>query len=335
MNAIAKFQELRLPYHEAIGDRFQIDRTGWKALTEAVFPNAKTIDSVVMALAYCKARKLDVFKRPVHIVPMYSSVLRQMVETVWPGISELRTTAFRTGQYAGMDAAIFGPDVVDHLFEGVNGDKGNIMATVTFPLWCQVTAWRMLSGQKVAFVSPKIYWREAYARIGKTEVPNDMWQKRPYGQIEKCAEAAALRRAFPEEIGNDYAAEEMEGQALAHEGMHTAAPKRPPMPEPQALAAPVEREALQIEAQAPAQTKRPPMPAETAPAPIIEATADDVVNVEALLKDFDDLAASVRDEDGLNEAWDDAIAAPYAQFSPSDKQAADAIYARHLARVNK
>ncbi len=31
--------------------------------------------------------------------------------------------------------------------------------------------------------------------------PNKMWKQRPYGQIGKCAEAAALRRAFPEEIG--------------------------------------------------------------------------------------------------------------------------------------
>jgi len=41
-----------------------------------------------------------------------------------------------------------------------------------------------------------------------------MWAKRPRGQLEKCAEAAALRRAFPEEIGNEYAAEEVEGQAF-------------------------------------------------------------------------------------------------------------------------
>ena len=36
-----------------------------------------------------------------------------------------------------------------------------------------------------------------------------MWKQRPYGQLEKCAEAAALRKAFPEELGNEYAAEEM------------------------------------------------------------------------------------------------------------------------------
>ena len=48
----------------------------------------------------------------------------------------------------------------------------------------------------------------------KSGAPNDRWKRSPFGQIEKCAEAAALRLAFPEEIGNDYAAEEMEGQSI-------------------------------------------------------------------------------------------------------------------------
>jgi hypothetical protein len=92
----------RLPYHEAVEERFGIDRAGWKALVEAIYLNAETADAIIMALSYCRARNLDPFKRPVHIVPMWSSMAGKMIEPVWPGISELRTTAFRTGQYAGM-----------------------------------------------------------------------------------------------------------------------------------------------------------------------------------------------------------------------------------------
>jgi hypothetical protein len=61
----------RLPYHEAVEERFGIDRAGWKALVEAIYPNAETADAIVMALSYCRARNLDPFKRPVHIVPMW------------------------------------------------------------------------------------------------------------------------------------------------------------------------------------------------------------------------------------------------------------------------
>ena len=40
----------RLPYHEAVEERFGIDRAGWKALVEAIYPNAETADAIVMAL---------------------------------------------------------------------------------------------------------------------------------------------------------------------------------------------------------------------------------------------------------------------------------------------
>jgi hypothetical protein len=41
-----------------------------------------------------------------------------------------------------------------------------------------------------------------------------MWRKRPYGQLAKCAEAQALRKAFPEIISQHPTAEEMEGKDI-------------------------------------------------------------------------------------------------------------------------
>ena len=218
----------RLPYHEAVEERFGIDRAGWKALVEAIYPNAETADAIVMALSYCRARNLDPFKRPVHIVPMWSSVAGKMIETVWPGISELRTTAFRTGQYAGMPAPDFGP-TIERTFKGKAGrgkSKGQERSlTLQFPEWCRVTITRELTGKERSFVGPKVYWFEAYAKWADTDVPNEMWSNRPVGQLEKCAEAGALRRAFPEEIGNALTAEEMEGQHTIDGAAH--APEKP------------------------------------------------------------------------------------------------------------
>src|SRR5690348_581336 len=68
---VAVFQKPRLPYHPAIEERFGVKAAEWKALVEAVFPLAQSVDSVVLALSYCKARKLDPFKRVVHIVPIW------------------------------------------------------------------------------------------------------------------------------------------------------------------------------------------------------------------------------------------------------------------------
>ena len=61
-------------------------------------------------------------------------------------------------------------------------------------------------------------------------MPADMWKKRPRGQLHKNAKAASLRAAFPEEMGNDYTAEEMEGQVI--EGVATRIDRAAPAPAP-------------------------------------------------------------------------------------------------------
>lgn len=221
-NAVAILAPPRLlPPEEGVLAQYDVNREGWRTLTESIFPAAKTQTSVLMALDYCKRRKLDVFKHPVHIVPIWNSQAGEngkggMVETIWPGINELRTTAIRTGQYAGMDVPTFGPPI-EQKFEGkikkwANGSASweTVKADVTFPEWCQITVYRVLGGNRVPFPGPRVYWLETYARLrNDCEVPNSMWEKRANGQIEKCAEAAALRRAFPEELGSDYSIDEI------------------------------------------------------------------------------------------------------------------------------
>lgn len=204
MNAIA-IQGPRLPYHPAVEERFGVDQGAWRVLTDAVFPAAERPESIIMALAYCRARNLDIFKKPVQIVPIYDRKRGGMMDTVWPGIAELRTTAMRTGSFAGFDDTEYGP-MIEEKLGGVD---------MRYPEWAQCTVYRLIAGQKVAFIGPKTFWIETYATAKRdTKAPNSMWAKRPRGQLEKCAEAAALRRAFPEEIGNEYAAEEVEGQAF-------------------------------------------------------------------------------------------------------------------------
>lgn len=233
---IERLQQARIPIADSLAEKFGIDDGQWRVLIDQVFPSAKSVEAVSMALTYCKARNLDIFKKPVHIVPMYSSALRRMVETVWPGISEIRTTAARTNEYAGIDEAVYGPSVTLKFTKSGEDERGqsfNITKEVTFPEWCKVTVYRVVKGQPRAFHA-KVFWREAYATEGRgSDVPNEMWSKRPFGQIEKVAEAAALRKAFPEEVGNEYAAEEMAGRVIdtaEHEEMRDVTPKAPPSP---------------------------------------------------------------------------------------------------------
>jgi len=339
MNAIVKFQAPRLPYHPAIKERFGVDASGWKALVEAVFPSAKSHDAVVMALSYCKARKLDPFKKPVHIVPMWDSKSGGYVETVWPGISEVRTTAFRTGQYVGCDEAEFGP-TSERTFTGrvkVKGNWEDKTITVSFPEWCRMTVYREMGGRSCKFVGPKVKWIESYATVGNSDLPNDMWESRPEGQIEKCAEAAALRKAFPEEIGNELTAEEMEGRRIRSEGPSTpppSPPAPPPPPPPIEDATFTETAAAVPPPTASAQDAGalPSNPAESAPAPAEDAEG---IDPEAVLANLAEQLAVCEDAACIEDGYTYLDVETDLEGFDGFVEKARALKAEHLARVAK
>jgi phage recombination protein Bet len=191
-----------------------LDVAKWRVLTDAIFPNARSPESIMLALDYCKVRNLDIMRRPVNIVPMWNTQLGRYVETIWPSIGEVETTAARTGQWAGMDEPKFGPDET-RTFTGrrkINNEWTDVDITVTFPLSCAVTVYRLIGGRARAFTEP-VFWLEAYGRIGGSELPNDQWSRRPRGMIIKVGKSASLRAGFPEESSSP-TAEEMEGRDI-------------------------------------------------------------------------------------------------------------------------
>ena len=52
-----------------------------------------------------------------------------------------------------------------------------------FPDWCRLTVYRIVDGQRCKFVGPKVKWVETYATIGNSDIPNQMWEERPEGQL--------------------------------------------------------------------------------------------------------------------------------------------------------
>jgi phage recombination protein Bet len=185
----------------------------WRVLCD-LYPSAETPDIVMAVVEYCAAKRLDPFKGPVHIVPMWNSKLRRRVQTVMRGINEIEIVASRTGVWAGMDLPQWGPDH-ERTFRGTReNDDGSVREVelrLTFPLWCAVTVYRLVAGERRAFTE-QLFWEECYAMSGfRSEVPNERWAKAPRQMLHKCCKAAVLRAAFPEE-GLGYAAEEMEDQ---------------------------------------------------------------------------------------------------------------------------
>lgn len=102
-------------------------------------------------------------------------------------IDLLRMRADATGQHLGTD---------EPLYQGVKG-------TADFAALVRVH--KLVAGQKATFTGTA-RWSEYYPgdRLGF------MWQKMPHLMLGKCAEALALRKAFPAQMHGLYVQEEMD-----------------------------------------------------------------------------------------------------------------------------
>lgn len=171
-------------------------------------------------IAYCARLNLNPMLKPCHIVPMNVGTgefkeftkngkqikyeVKQKKNIVMAGIGQYRAMAASSKEYAGVSEPNFSKPISANL-----GGKD-----ITFPQSCTVTVSRLMSDGSVAKFTSKEVWTENYATKGyNSNEPNAMWSKRPYGQLAKCAEAQALRKAFPELLGG-FTAEEMEGKQV-------------------------------------------------------------------------------------------------------------------------
>lgn len=105
------------------------------------------------------------------------------------GIDGFRLAAMRAGGYAGSDEPIFEYAPNDQV------KKRPIKATVS--------VYRIVEGMRCPFTA-SARWDEYYASVG------GMWEKMPHQMLSKCAEALALRKAFPAELAGVKTDEEMQ-----------------------------------------------------------------------------------------------------------------------------
>jgi phage recombination protein Bet len=239
-------------------------------LRASLYPGAKA-ESIKLVLGYCKAAGLDPMQKPVHIVPMKAKEGDKYVDrdVVMPGISLYRAQASRSGDHLGTSEPEFGPPCTLTFKKKVWDDNKPkwVDAQVSYPEWCKVTVKRRVGNTVAEFVAVE-YWTENYATAGRdTDAPNAMWERRPRGQLAKCAESQALRRAFPEFAGAP-TAEEMEGKELLD------APAAPPVvaqftvqakkPEPKP-----EAEVVEVVEVTATQPKAAPEPEQVEPDPVV------------------------------------------------------------------
>ena len=139
-----------------------------------------TDDELKLFLHVADKSGLDPLSRQIYFIKRSGKM------TIQTGIDGFRAVADRTGQYVGSS---------DPVFE----DNGKIPAKAT------VTVNKVVGGVVGNFTATA-RWEEYYP--GKSQ--GFMWDKMPHTMLGKCAEALALRKAFPAQLSGLYTGDEMD-----------------------------------------------------------------------------------------------------------------------------
>ncbi len=138
-----------------------------------------TFEDMIYFLEVCKRSGLDPTIRQIYAVFRWNTRAGREIMSIQTGIDGMRSTAEKTGLYAGSDDGVF-----------IEGEHHPEMATVTVYKLNKITGERMP-------VTASARWDEYVVLKPKTGEPEMMWKKMSHTMLEKCAEAKALRKAFP------------------------------------------------------------------------------------------------------------------------------------------
>jgi phage recombination protein Bet len=176
------------------------------------FLGGATKDEAMVLLETVRRRRLDPFSRQVYFVKRFDSAKREEVWAIQTSIDGLRSIAERTGKYDGQDEPTYGKD-----------EKGE---------FCKVKVYR--KDWSAGRYAMGIAYLAEFIQKKKDGTVTAFWARMPQLMLAKCAEALAIRKAFPEDTGGLYIAEEM-GQPPPVETNvtpHVEAPMAPSLPPP-------------------------------------------------------------------------------------------------------
>lgn len=151
-------------------------------------------DEFQLFLYTCKRTGLDPLAKQIHMVKRWNAAAGREVATIQTGIDGYRLIADRTGKLAGITDAVYGE-----------------LNPMGHPTTATVTVYKLLAdGSRAEFTATARFVE--YVQTKKDGSPNMTWGKMPFLMLGKCAEALALRKAFPADLSGVYTSEEM-GQA--------------------------------------------------------------------------------------------------------------------------
>jgi phage recombination protein Bet len=169
-------------------DLFAPATPGYASLRQSMFPELADDALFDSFILMCRARGVNPWCKQVRPKVLVDDTGARRVELMLC-IEGFRLIAHRTQHYAGCD---------DNTF--AYGDDGKLASAST-------TIYKLVGDNRFAFTA-SVRWSD-YAGIPATGDIAQFREQMPHVWLGKCSEAAALRKAFPQELGGMYTPEEM------------------------------------------------------------------------------------------------------------------------------